>query len=169
MQSIITPPTYPKNLRGPVIFLAGPIQGCHDWQSEARALLLQLDPSITVANPRRDIAEMNYTDDEQIDWETFYLRRAAEDGVIMFWLPKEEEHSCKRAYAQTSCFELGEWKERQNRDHHLMVVGIDDGFTNRHYIRRRLSQDCPLVTICPTLEETCVATIRLLRGSNNTA
>jgi hypothetical protein len=99
---------------------------------------------------------------EQVDWETYHLRRAARDGAIMFWLAGEAEHNCRRAYAQTSRFELGEWKMRHERDGVKLIVGIDDGFTNRRYITRRLEQDCPCVPICSSLEETCIRVVEQL-------
>ncbi len=96
---------------------------------------------------------------EQVDWETYYLRRAAKQGVVLFWLAKEFRHTCDRAYAQTTRFELGEWKVRHERDGTKLVVGIEQGFTNAKYIKRRLSQDCKDVPLCSTLEETCKSAI----------
>jgi len=98
---------------------------------------------------------------EQVDWETHYLRRAGKDGVVFFWLAKEFKHQCDRAYAQTSRFELGEWKVRHERDGAKLVVGIEEGFTNARYIRRRLMQDCPDVGVCGTLETTCLQAAQL--------
>lgn len=90
-----------------------------------------------------------------MDWETFHLRRAAVNGVIMFWLARELDHHPDRAYAQTSRFELAEWKLRHERDKVELVVGIEEGFSGARYIRRRISQDCPEVSLDMTLEETC--------------
>ncbi|MBI4854122.1 MAG: hypothetical protein HY819_20185 [Acidobacteria bacterium] len=73
----------------------------------------------------------------------------------MFWLAKEITHTCDRAYAQTTRFELGEWKARYDQGKIKLVLGIEEGFSNSRYIRRRFSQDCPSVKICSSLEETC--------------
>src|SRR5262245_33721694 len=112
---LITPPGYP-NLAGPLVFLAGPIQGAPDWQSQAVSALAGLAPGLHVANPRRVYLPGQFEFDPQVDWETHHLRRAAADGVILFWAAKEVEHDCARAYAQTTRFELAEWKVRHERD-----------------------------------------------------
>lgn len=161
MPNVILPPHYP-NPTGPVVFLAGPIQCAPLWQAEAIAHLHELMPELHVANPRRvyQAGDLEYA--AQVDWETHHLRRAAADGVILFWLANEETHRCDRAYAQTTRFELAEWKVRHERDGAKLVVGIDGGFTGARYIRRRFVQDCPAVPVCDSLRVACEAVARLL-------
>jgi hypothetical protein len=164
---------------GPIVFLAGPVVwGPHEWHDRAFAYLRQLDPGIHVASPRRDRAtsatlwspredaadasgfpEGAYN--EQLDWETHYLRLAASRGAVMFWLAREQTHNCERPHAQTTRFELAEWKERAARDGANVVVGIESGFRGARYIRRRFEQDCPAVPLCTTLEDTCRAAVAL--------
>ena len=158
---LVLPPEYCK-LEGPVIFLAGPIQGAPDWQSQAIAIIREIAPWINIASPRRDYFDEDCVYEEQVDWETHYLRRAAENGLILFWLAKEAHHVCERAYAQTSRFELGEWKVWHEKDKVRLVVGLEEGFTNSRYIVRRLSQDCPSVPILGSLTETCIWAIKEL-------
>jgi hypothetical protein len=160
---VIFPPSYIVELQGPVIFLAGPIQGAPDWQTEAIRLLQAAAPDIHLASPRRGpaVEEFDYT--QQVNWETYHLKRAGQHGAILFWLAKEAVHLCERAYAQTSRFELGEWKVKHERDGVKLIVGIDEGFTNSRYIRHRLTQDCPNVPICRSLAETCQEAIRAVR------
>ncbi len=155
---IILPPNYVE-FDGPRIFLAGPIQGAQDWQTEAIHILQRIAPEIQIACPRKAYIDEKFVYEKQVDWETYHLRRAAQHGAILFWLAKETEHYCERAYAQTSRFELGEWKVRHERDGIQLVVGIENGFTNTRYIRRRLSQDCPNVPICDSLKETCLKAV----------
>ena len=157
---------------GPLIFLAGPIQGAPLWHNEAITIIHRLDESIHIASPcRRTISHApsrEFTGEmynEQVDWETHYLARAAENGIIIFWLAKEERHICTRAYAQTSRFELGKWMERSKWTGARLVVGIQSGFTNERYIRRILSQECPNIPIVDTLEDTCATAIRFIRKS----
>jgi hypothetical protein len=52
---------------GPLVYLAGPIEGAPDWQSEALERLLALDKSLNVANPRRALAPGEELASEQID------------------------------------------------------------------------------------------------------
>src|SRR5688500_2374671 len=167
---------------GAVIFLAGPIiRGAEAWHDRAIALLQQLAPSVHVANPLRDPAasaqlwnpredaavagdfpEQAYN--EQLDWETRYMRRAGEHGAVLFWLAREREHNCERGHAQTTRFELAEWKERAARGGVRVVVGIEPGFTGARYIRRRFAQDCPHVPVLDTLEATCRAAVALAKN-----
>jgi len=147
---------------GPLIFLAGPIQGAKDWQSEAIKITHNINPQINIASPRRENLSKDFIYEKQVDWETHFLRRTAQDGVILFWLSKEFEHNPDRAYAQTSRFEIAEWKVRHERDGVKLVIGIEEGFTGAKYIRRRFGQDCPEVLILNTLEETCKKAVDLI-------
>ncbi len=164
---LLIAPSY-EPIEGPLVFLAGPIQGAARWQDKAIPYLQNCVPDINIASPRRDDASYNKGEfsvelyAEQVDWETFYLRKAAENGVILFWLAKEVQHNISRAYAQTTRFELAEWKIRHERDFVKLALGIEEGFTGAKYIRRRFAQDCPSLTICKTLEETCDEAIGLL-------
>ena len=88
---LVVPTNYPA-ITGPLVFLAGPIQGSPDWQSNAIRFLFALAPEIHVANPRRNYFPGEFIFDEQVHWETLHLRRAGSDGVILFWLANEVEH-----------------------------------------------------------------------------
>jgi len=170
MANIILPPQYLEHIESPLIFLAGPIQGAYDWQSKAIDLISKKAPDLYIASPRRNLrakySKGDFTAElyaEQVDWETFHLRKAGENGVVLFWLAKEFEHHCDRAYAQTTRFELAEWKVRHERDKSKLVIGIEEGFTNAKYIRRRFSQDCQDIIIRQTLEDTCNDAINLAK------
>lgn len=169
-KKLITPPTYLETIDAPLIFLAGPIQGAYKWQEKAIQIISKIAPKIYIANPRREIdIDKDFSTEmynEQVDWETYHLIKAGEKGAILFWLAKELKHKCERAYAQTSRFELGEWKTRHEKEGANLVVGIEKGFTGAKYIRRRLAQDCPKILICSTLEETCKEAIRLAKLRN---
>ena len=108
---VITPPNFGP-VDGPLVYLAGPIEGAPDWQSEALERLLSLDPSLNVANPRRPLAPGEELASEQIDWETGYLRRAEQHGAILFWMAAERDHVPWRAYAQVARAQLFECKAR---------------------------------------------------------
>lgn len=159
---VLRPPEM-QEVTGPLIFAAGPIQGAPDWQAEAIAVIQREAPDLHIASPRRDYLPGEFVYEAQVDWETAMLRRAAENGLVMFWLAREAESVPGRAYAQTSRFELAEWKVRHERDGTPLVVGIDDTFSNARYIRRRFAQDCPEVPVLDTLDETCRASIQLIR------
>jgi hypothetical protein len=147
---------------GKVVFLAGPIQGAPDWQSDAIKLIHNLDSQLVVATPRKNYSQDEFIYEKQVDWETHFLNRAAKHGAVMFWLAKQTQETPGRSYAQTSRLELGEWKVRHERDGTILVVGVEEGFGNARYIHRRLSQDCPEVPIMDSLEEVCKKTVSLL-------
>jgi len=163
---LILPPNYLKIIDAPLIFLAGPIQGADDWQKVAIEIINSIAPELYIASPRRQIRTTgDFTQEmynEQVDWETYHLRKAADNGVVLFWLAKEFEHKCDRAYAQTTRFELAEWKMRHERDGSKIIVGIEDGYTGSKYVVRRFSQDCPEVPILHTLEDTCKEAINAI-------
>jgi hypothetical protein len=162
MTLIIIPPEYP-GVNGPLVFLAGPIQGATDWQDDGISYFTAHAPGLSIASPRRSYLPGTFDYAAQVDWETHHLRRAAVKGVIVFWLAAEAVHDCKRSYAQTTRFELAEWKIRHERDGVQIVVGVEDGFSGARYIRRRFAQDCPAVPIVSTLEEACDQAIKLIR------
>lgn len=151
---------------GPVIFLAGPIQGAPDWQSEAASAIHDIDPSIVVASPRRDYPEGTFVYEKQVDWETHFLRAAGRIGVVGFWLATQTVETPGRAYAQTSRFELAEWKIRHEYEGIKLTVGIEEGFGNARYIRRRFNQDCPGVKIAGDLQEMCKNAVDLVRQAD---
>ena len=98
-----------------------------------------------------------------MDWETHFLRHAGRIGVVGFWLAAQTEETPGRAYAQTTRFELAEWKMRHEYEGAKITLGIEGGFGNARYIRRRFSQDCPDVKIADTLEEMCLNAVDLVR------
>jgi len=153
--AIIKAPDF-KKVNGPLIFLAGPIQGAEDWHKTAIDLIAEENSFLDIASPRGDYSKREFDYDKQVDWETYHLNLAAKSGAILFWLTKEKEHMCDRAYAQTTRFELGEWvtKYRFNKKIRLFI-GIEDGFTGERYLRRRIKQDCPEIILHPTLENLC--------------
>jgi len=160
---VLLPPTIAP-VNGPIVFLAGPIQGAPDWQAEAIRWFAEHAPLLVIASPRRLDRSRTFDYAVQVDWETHHLRRAAECGVILFWLPAETVSTPGRAYAQTSRFELAEWKVRHERDGARIVVGIEDGFSGARYIRHRFGQDCPRVPLVSSLPAVCAAAVRLANG-----
>ncbi len=144
-----------------IIFLAGPIQGARNWQKEAIKIIEKIAKEknildrITIANPRWEYLSNKVDYETQVDWETEYLNKSSKTGIILFWLEKEQDHYCDRAYAQTTRFELAEWKVKHQLIESKVVLGINEKFTNRRYITRRFNQDCPDVNICMSLEDTC--------------
>lgn len=163
MSGCVVRPLEYLNADGPLIFLAGPIQGGPDWQGQAIEIIHELAPELNIASPRVETDEWKYLFEKQVDWESYHLKRAAINGVILFWLAKEIEHDCGRAYAQTTRYELGKWSQKRAR----IVVGVEvveakDGFSGAQYIRYILLQDRPDILFFSSLEETCLKAVEFI-------
>jgi hypothetical protein len=148
---------------GPTIFLAGPILGAVNWQEQAIGNIRQNMQDVIIASPRGDYSIGEFNHERQVGWETYHLAKAAEYGVIIFWLAKENEHKCERAYAQTTRFELAEMLMTHKYRHEVnLAIGVEPGFSGDMYLRRRIVELCPDLTVLSTLEETCSRAIRYL-------
>lgn len=159
---VITPLHYGP-VDGPLVFLAGPIDGAPNWQAEALGRLAELAPELAVANPRREFAPGEELASEQIDWETGYLRRAGEQGAILFWMAAEIKRVPWRAYAQIARAQLFEAKARHELAGVHLVLGIEENFAGGSYIRRRFETESVGVPIFRTLAECCEAVVHVAR------
>ena len=169
-------PTYP------LFFLAGPIRGGGDWQAQMYQVLKRLLPESTgmVAcpcrwgrDPEHPLAREFVKGNEerfphQLDWERYYLERAAfdgEPGCIIFWLPLESKtnpHPGPEPYAMDTRGELGEWRGRMVLSRPRVVIGADPAFLGLSQIRRNFSAVTEYeFPIYPTMEETAHAAIKL--------
>jgi hypothetical protein len=174
MKEVVVPPQMPEVVEGPVIFLAGPIQGAADWQAEAIKYLSKSDQKFVIASPRRSDYDINSDAQyaEQVDWESHWLDIAGDcQGVILFWCAKEAEHNCARSYAQTTRAEYGEWvlgKKAEGQPGAVRVaIGIEKGYTGAKYYRHRLKRHQEKgklldVKIFDDLYATCDEALRLL-------
>ena len=98
---VITVPDY-KNTEGPLVFLAGPIQGAEDWQERAIELISRENPALNVASPRGDYSSRKFDYNAQVDWETYYLNQAAKYGGGLFLLAKKKKHTCDKGFSPTN-------------------------------------------------------------------
>lgn len=171
MGNIIIPKTYVRDIKNPLIFLAGPIRSAPNWQDEAIKFLFSKESNLTIASPRRgireDIAPFIMKEDEdyfprQRAWERHYLNIASKTGAILFWLPGELEHNCKKVYGAMTRVELGQWTTRYSFNNKLkLCIGSDGNFQELDTIKYDLSIDAPDKMIFNTLEETCEEALRL--------
>lgn len=174
--NLLLPKTFvdlqPTNL--PLFFLAGPIKGGDNWQATCSEMLTERLPSCTIASPRHytqthRLFQYKITGEEdmferQTDWERFYLYRAALDGCIIFWLPREsltEPRTDGSPYARDTYGELGEWRGHLQHYRNLRVaIGAEADFPGLSVLTRNfklaLGQDYPIYT---SLEETIAAAI----------
>lgn len=126
---MLVTPTDEDFKTGFTVFLAGPIQGVHDWQSEIAKEFESLD--ITFFSPRRSEFEtFDYT--EQVQWESEHLRYA---DLIVFCIPPKDYDVVGRYYAQTTIYELSEWLNK-GKD---ILLYIDTSYPLFRYIQKRNS------------------------------
>lgn len=148
-------------LDGPVIYLAGPIQGAANWQADAIAVLGDIAPDIHVASPRATTFAGGI--ERHLAWEQLFTERAARDGVILFWCARETVHRCNRSYAAQMRFDLGEWTVKSSVGLARLVVGIERGFTGGPYLQRRYALSYPHVPVCRVLRQACAVAVELAR------
>ena len=123
----------------PVVFVAGGISGCVDWQSEMIHLLD--NDNIVLLNPRRDSFEVNDLNFSkfQIMWEYTHLKRA---DLVLFWFPAE-------TLCPITLFELGVISLRGTD----MVVGCHPQYTRRFDVITQLSLYRPDVKVQDSITE----------------
>lgn len=171
MVGVIIPKTYVLELGAQLIFLAGPIRSAPNWQDEAIDIILSQNNDLIVASPRREIREAfakyilqgdeNYFS-RQRAWERHYLDLASKTGAIMFWLPGEDYHDCKKVYGAMTRIEIGQWMTNYRHDKSVrFCVGSDGKFPELNTIRYDLQLDAPEKPILGSLEETCLEAVRL--------
>jgi hypothetical protein len=172
---ILHPPNITENPDNkPTVFLAGPIQGAVDWQAEAGKQFeyIAQNDELRIANPRKEYLDKEFDYASQVDWEINHLRKASVNGVLLFWLAREEEHDCHRSYAQTTRWELAVWFQKMimvndrhgDRSKIQMVVGIEEGFSGERYIRKQFEDNTAFhnVVIQNTLKATVYEAVKIL-------
>jgi len=173
MNKVIKPTDYPFiDETDQIIFLAGPIQGAADWQAEATKIIHSLDTSLIVANPRREYLDGTFNYVEQVRWETHFLNLAGRQGAVLFWMAHEDKHDCRRAFAQTTRFELGQWFERAKMNLARLAFGIEptvvvNGRKYREisgatYWRTKFADDLPTIKIHDNLTDLCYQVVDLV-------
>ncbi len=124
MDYIESPQTLIDNFNGrknKILFLAGGISGCPDWQQEMRKMLELTD--LVVLNPRR--ADFPIGDpsaaQQQIAWEHAALRFA---DMILFWFPFE-------TICPIVLYELGAWSMTEKP----IFVGVHPQYSRKQDVR----------------------------------
>lgn len=105
----------------PILFIAGGITGCADWQNELINLLDERELPLIVVNPRRENFPMGdqYEGEKQIKWEHKMLAKA---DIISFWFPKD-------TLCPITLFELGKWL------HTEPLIGTEYGYQRAMDVR----------------------------------
>lgn len=150
-----------KDPEDPLIFLAGPVRGGGRWQDEAIRILSPYP--VSLASPYRDGVFSKLKDEDhtaQADWESHYLELAGQEGVILFWLPRQHEERKRGLYAQTTRVELGLWLAGVKYFGAKVVIGGEEEFSGLRYIRYQAQKVD--IRVCDSLEATCQAALDTL-------
>ncbi len=142
----IEAPARPPFIELPIVFLAGGITGCFDWQSEMARLLANLEKG-TLYNPRR----ANYDNSEkvakeQITWEFIALWQSS---IVVFWF-------CKETLCPITLYELGVHLTRSKlakNNPPKICIGIEPGYARELDVRVQTQLLAPGTPIVNTLEE----------------
>lgn len=148
------------------------VRGAPNWQDEAIDFLFSKNKDLIIVSPRRGAREKiasyifdgdnNYFS-RQRAWERHYLDIASKNGVILFWLPGEENHDCNKVYGAMTRLELGQCMANYKNDNSIkFVVGSDGKFPELDTIRYDLILDAPKKEIYNSLEKTCLETLKLI-------
>lgn len=144
MVTYVEAPAEPESTEpSSVLFLAGGITGCPNWQHDAVRLLEEIGRPLTVLNPRR--AHFPIEDpaahEEQVAWECRHLKKA---DHVLFWFPGTQVQPI-------ALYELG-MAAGTGRD---ITVGCDPAYSRARDVVAQLSQARPDVAVVhSTLEET---------------
>lgn len=130
-----------------VFFLAGPVSGGGNWQSEATGILERKVTGAYVVSPRdytifNPIFHYAIEEDDkgpepflnQDTWEEYYLDLACKQGAVVFWLPDEDKiFPCSAdSYGRDAYREFSEWlvrmKRKRDRNNVRMAIGAGDKF-----------------------------------------
>lgn len=128
------PAVVDRNTAKTMVFMAGGISNCPDWQDYAARQLQTLDDDLVLINPRRhgfDITNENMTKD-QIRWEHDALHKA---DAIMFWFPCE-------TVCPITLFELGVHAGKVP-----LFVGTHPEYTRRLDVIEQLSLIDPTIRV----------------------
>ena len=133
----------------PIVFLAGGITGCPDWQAEASRILNRT--RVAVLNPRR--ADFPIHDpsaaEAQIDWEFRYLQLA---DVVLFWFPESGD-----VPQPIALYELGAHAATGKP----IAVGTDPAYVRRADVVHQLRRARPHVPVRFELKAVCTDALRL--------
>lgn len=171
MKSVILANTYVKDIKRPLIYLAGPVRCAPKWQDEAIEVLVEAPHKVVIATPTTEVKESlkrylmpgdKTHFERQRAWERHYLDIASRNGAIMFWLPGAEHHDCAKVYGVMTRLELGQWLTRHMHDKSVrLCIGTDGRFPEFDTIKYDISQDAPELEIKRSLKETCLEALRL--------
>jgi Nucleoside 2-deoxyribosyltransferase like len=129
---VVTAPEEITNCPSSCLFLAGGITNCPDWQTEILEYLT--GENLVVFNPRRSSFK-DEDEEEQINWEFRYLRKAS---AVLFWF-------CKETLCPITLFELGSMLNLEKKK--KLFIGCEYNYKRRKDVEIQTVLIQPEITI----------------------
>ena len=164
----------PINEKERHLFLAGPIRGTKDWQTEA---YLHLRDKVfgTIASPRDLEIHMDrslqpdphWKVRSQTHWEARCIDLALASGFLMFWLPARNEDCGVHPFARDTRRELMLYLALNANNPKNIVIGYEKGFSGispildsikLYNLQPSVLQECTLRQTCEHAAELFNAT-----------
>jgi len=134
---LLKAPGYYSDDKEHVIFLAGGISSCPDWQKEVESHLKFAfeHKNFLVVNPRRDNFDMadKRATVQQIEWEHKMLERC---DTLLFWFPEE-------TLCPITLYELGNYTDKKKN----LIVGVHDRYKRRVDVEKQTQLRRPDVKV----------------------
>ncbi len=144
-------------VQSPLFFLAGPIRGGGDWQSNMAEEIQNQEPSALITCPSRWNSEhrlasnfhkpFSKAKNRQLVWERHYLKQAGLEpdvpGCVIFWFgleSREQPHPGPEPYAMDTRREIGKFTAYAETMNVRIVVGGDRNFHGLDVILFELSE-----------------------------
>jgi hypothetical protein len=153
-RTVIAPEPYsPALMDGPVVFVAGGITSCPDWQADVTAALA--DDHVVVLNPRRPSFDLTDPDAtvEQVQWEYDHRTHDAL-AYMLFWFPAADSHQ------PIAMLELGDALARTDLP---IIVGADPHFPRYRDVVLQCRAARPSLTVHADLGDVVTEMQQLLR------
>lgn len=140
MQEIKYPTREIQSIYDTIVFVAGGISNCPDWQG-AFVQSLADQSNVTFLNPRREAFDLKDESQSslQIEWEHWGL---AQSDTVIFWFPKE-------TLCPITLLELGKMMLTDKK----LVVGCHPEYARRFDVIKQLQLERPGIKVVDSLEE----------------
>lgn len=179
MAGIIIPKTNVDDLKGPLIFLEGPVLTAPKWHYTAAEIAFSIDSNSIIVMPVRYvepgfekyIINGNESFPRQRAFEIHYIEKAGFEkgvnGCVAMYLPSQEDQTTTKVYGATTRVEFGEIVMRKNFDPTVrFCIGTEGNFPEWKTMQYDLNFYLPDLKVQPTLEDTIKEALRIANDSN---
>jgi Nucleoside 2-deoxyribosyltransferase like len=156
---IIQAPSFEPVEYSKVVFLAGGISNCPNWQSDVLDRLRKYEvitnSPVTICNPRRDNFNTAKAEDSalQIQWEHTYLKLS---NIIFFWFPCE-------TLCPITLFEYGKMLVESRHRNLELIVGCHPDYKRKFDVQYQTFLDNPHIKVYDNLTSATTKLIQVIK------